>query len=543
MSTKDLDSLAQEIAQYIKNVAPDNVVEQITGQSTKPGSFSEFKNKPIDFIQDVLGITLWEKQKEITRLFLDNRFVSIEAAHGVGKSFGAAALAVYWLCVHEDTALLVTSAPTASQVNSVLWRAMRQHKEHARQILPGEIFLTPQWRISSDRQGIGLSPRKNSEFDVASLQGRHDPHLLVILDEAGGLTLPLWNATISLVTGEENKFLAIGNPIAKSGPFYESTRSQNFKSIRISCFDHPNVVQHKDIIPGSVSWNWVNERVNDWCRPVSTPSQKTIEWLGKYYTPLPVFESKVLGRPPDEAESQLIFLEWVEAAIQRGMVESQVAGERVMGLDVAYGGSSESALAYRVSDALQWIKRNRLNDTTQITEWAKSEMDEHEVERMFIDTTGGYGLATHDSLRDQGYPVEGINFAQSAMQRTKYTNMRCEMWWSVREVLRTGQASLPDDDFLRGDLVSPLHDHDNLGRVRIEDKDQIIKRLGRSPDSGDAYALTYAGATLGTEGIAENYVDSLTTKSVERESGGPPSRWSISRPRIGKSRWRFNQNT
>ncbi len=533
----NLDTVASELVKYIRELSSPDAIQVVSGvKVNKPTDFSTYIGKPVEFARDILGLTMWERQAEIMRAVVNNRFVIVEAGHAVGKSVCAAVLGIYWLSIYEE-AILVTSAPTMNQVNNLLWRYMRQYKSKAKAVIPGNIFQIPRWEVSPNCHGIGLSPKKNTEIDVASLQGYHSPNLLVILDEAAGLTIPLFNAAISLVAGENNRLLGIGNPVAKTGPFYDATQSQNFKSYRISCFDHPNVKQKKDTVPGAVSWQWVDERVKDWCRPATTESQRTFTWNGALYEPLPIFEARVLGKPPDEADNQLIPLSWVETAMLEQTEDP--TGERVLGLDIARMGDDESALYFRIGDAGQWIERQRGNDDMQTSYWLIRKILDCNAEKVFVDITGGLGAGAVDYCNSQGLNVEGVNFSSAAYQRTKFSNMRHEMWWTIREGLRKGKITLPNDDKLAADLIAPmLEKPDAQGRIVVEDKDGIRKRLGRSPDSGDAVAVSYAGTMFDDDNvISGNYSDSLATTSIERDNLPTTSRWKVSSGRKSGSRW------
>lgn len=122
-----------------------------------------------------------------------------------------------------------------------------------------------------------------------------------------------------------------------------------------------------------------------------------------------------------------------------------------------------------------------------------------------IDATGmGVGLV--DMLRNMGYGniVNPVGFAQSALVRGPagplYVDRRTEMWDQMRKWLEEGGVWIPDDDGLQADMCAPVwaangasatHYQTN-GALKLEAKSQIKKRLGYSPDLGDAAALTFA---------------------------------------------------
>jgi hypothetical protein len=69
------------------------------------------------------------------------------------------------------------------------------------------------------------------------------------------------------------------------------------------------------------------------------------------------------------------------------------------------------------------------------------------------------------------------------------------MWWNMRDLLNPDYGSeicLPDDPEILADLTAPTYEWRPTGVV-IEDKKKLIKRLGRSPDAGDAICLAFFG--------------------------------------------------
>ena len=382
----DEDRIAAELAAFIRRLAPADVLATLDATRNEP-VYPEYINDPDKFVKDILGLTFWQKQRDIAGSVRDNKATCVVASHSIGKTFCAAALGLWWLSSHEK-AKLVTVAPTHVQLNNLLWHTMRQFAKSAKKRIPGDIYDTPRWEFGSkQRLAFGLSPKKSSELDVVSMQGAHDEYLMVILEEAGGLSRFVWDATLSLVTSDKNRLLVIGNPIGESGPFYDASKSPNYKNIHVSCFEHPNVVEGRDVIPGAVSRGWVEERLADWCRPTDIPGPTSFEWRGQWYDPLPVFQSRVLGLFAAEQADQLIALSWVESAIARWQ-EAIPVGERVIGMDIARFGGAESAMVFRIGDAIQWIKRRRGNDIAENVGWLISAIQETGAERAFVDDIG-----------------------------------------------------------------------------------------------------------------------------------------------------------
>ncbi len=104
----------------------------------------------------------------------------------------------------------------------------------------------------------------------------------------------------------------------------------------------------------------------------------------------------------------------------------------------------------------------------------------------------GVGAAVYDALKGLLPRVYGFNAAEASkfLDRTKklkMVNNRAEMHWNFREWLDdpTDPLYLPRHPKLKADLLSPRWELTPRG-VKVEDKDSIKERLGRSPDYGDA---------------------------------------------------------
>jgi hypothetical protein len=113
----------------------------------------------------------------------------------------------------------------------------------------------------------------------------------------------------------------------------------------------------------------------------------------------------------------------------------------------------------------------------------------------------GIGAGVVDRLREQGYNVTGVNVSESS-DRTdnsgelQFVNLRSAVWWALREALdplNSDPLALPPDDILTGDLTAPKWSITSAGKIKMESKEDLRKRLGRSTDAGDTLALAWYG--------------------------------------------------
>ena len=75
---------------------------------------------PVLFAQVMLGHTTWAKQQEILRSVATRRRTAVKACHASGKTFTAAAAVLWWITSHPE-GIAITTAPTWTQVERVLW--------------------------------------------------------------------------------------------------------------------------------------------------------------------------------------------------------------------------------------------------------------------------------------------------------------------------------------------------------------------------------------------------------------------------------------
>ena len=123
---------------------------------------------------------------------------------------------------------------------------------------------------------------------------------------------------------------------------------------------------------------------------------------------------------------------------------------------------------------------------------------------VFVDDTGGYGSEVTYRLRRLGYPVIGVNFSKYASKRSRYANKRSEIYDNLKQWLISGGA-IPDDLDLKKDLGVIPYTFDRQNRLKIMKKDKIKSELMRSPDAGDALAITFAQDIFARRDLDDHY--------------------------------------
>lgn len=169
-------------------------------------------------------------------------------------------------------------------------------------------------------------------------------------------------------------------------------------------------------------------------------------------------------------------------------------GPLIIGVDPARFGDDSSAIIRRRAAKVYSPERHHKKDTMSLAGIVKRCIEIERPDRVFIDV-GGIGAGVYDRLIELGFAgtVVAVDFGGSAMDTIQYVNRRAEMYGEMSKWLDSpGGVSLPDDDSLQSDMCAAGYSYDSNGALKIEKKEDIKKRIGRSPDLADALALTFA---------------------------------------------------
>ena len=193
---------------------------------------------------------------------------------------------------------------------------------------------------------------------------------------------------------------------------------------------------------------------------------------------------------------QVIPTAWVEAAQARWEKKDVKPPMDSVGVDVARGGKDETIIARRhgmwFDVPIAYPGQETPNGPATAGLVISALRDKAPIHVDVI----GVGSSVYDFLREAGQQTLGINVAEKARAKDKsgqltFKNLRSQLWWQMREALdpdsNTGIA-LPPDKRLLADLCTPtwrLQD----GKIYVESREDIVKKLGRSPDYASAYLL------------------------------------------------------
>lgn len=490
--------------------------------ATAVARWTQFEGDPVRFVEIGLLGFLWSKQKLIAEaLFSKNRRVAVPSCHDAGKSFLAASLACHWLSTYPmGEAFVVTLAPTGHQVRAILWREI--NRLHAAHKLPGYVTQT-EWKTDKGELiGFGRSPK---DTDPTAIQGIHAKYVLVIYDEGCGVAKALYDAASTMAANEFSAELAIGNPDDPSSEFAQLCKpGSGWTVIPISAFDTPN---------------FTDEVVPDWLRPLLISPTWVETRKRKWGEGSPIYQSKVLGKFPEQAKDGLVPLSALTAAITRVL---ELGQPEELGVDVARFGDNFTSGYKRSGPVFQRQFRYQGKDTMVTVGHIMATLRANPgIRRVKIDDTGVGGGVT-DRLKElkragdrdergllANVMILGINVGEAPTvvhqdrtdpdkapkARERYTeterffNLRAQLNWGMRERFIAGDIcildpvdtpGMSDDDLLAqaGDIRYTLT---SRGHIQIEPKEDMEKRGRPSPDDWDALVLAAA------DGIVDPVLD------------------------------------
>lgn len=514
-----------------------SIIDRTLEMRRKRARLREYADDPVLWAQEYLGVQLWSKQKEIAYSVRDNRGTAVAAGHGVGKTYVSAIICAWWIDTHPLHEVFVAStAPSKDQVD-LLWDELRKVHAMAEQRfqdglidhpLPGYIRGDNQWVLKDGtRIGQGRKPPDN-KADVA-FQGRHAKYLLAIGDEAVGIPEGFLDALNNIATGRYNRRLLQANPTdpscamakhwerAKKREAGEDVGGEGWNLMHISVFDSPTVTGESGFdverAAGMSGWEYINERKVEWGEDD------------------PRYVSRVLGQWAWDQGNMVFSEQDLGTAKDTCVIVDDLAPIR-FGVDVARSPKGDYTVIYSCQEGDVWFTDGVTGKPTEPAGWRGEKVrfvdrwrgapltgtneenlgsdqridrhaNEHGAVIINIDAAGGYGQGVKDGLDEIGNPqyvtIEVFG-GSTEVDRRQYTNLRSFNYFELKRKMNARRLDIdPADEVLLEEYRGIRYEHDSVGRIKIESKDDMKKRNVKSPDNADATwyaAMDINGALL-----------------------------------------------
>lgn len=439
-----------------------------------------WREDPVAFVVDNFGIEPDEWQRDALRTLGGShnpkRKLCMKACTGPGKSATLAWAGWHRLSCfaakgeHPKGAAL---SVTADNLKDNLWAELSKWQSRSHFLSAAFTWTKEKIYANDYPETWFLSARSfakdaNAEAIGRALSGLHSQFPFVLLDETGDMPPAVGKAALQIFTGNptDAAIIQAGNPTSTDGLLYESCQSGAWNIITITA---------------------------DPADPKRTPRvsvEHAQEMIDTYGRDNPWVMATILGLFPPAGFRSLLGIEDVAAAMERHYREPDYNfAAKILGVDVAREGDDSSVIFPRQGLASFPPRVMRNVDSTFGAGAVTRKWEEWGADACFVDNTGGFGGGWIDRLRDLGRNPVAIHFAAKATDQ-RYANKRAEMWFKMAEWVKGGGA-LPNIPGLAAELTTPTYSFKG-DQLLIEPKEDIKKRLGRSPDLADALALTFA---------------------------------------------------
>ena len=462
---------------------------------------SLYQDDPVRFMVDVLDVRrdlVWAKMEEIAIAVRDNKFTAVKAGHGVSKSFTASRIAL-WFLYSFYPSTVITTAPSHTQVEEILWREIRSCHANAKVTLGGNVTKT-KIDLAEKWFAYGFATKSDTVTQEATrFQGYHNDNVLIIFDEAAGIEPVIWTAKDKLMTAGNCRFLAIGNPTSSKGDFIECFKDKRYKKITISVMDTPNYAAGKEIIPG-VSGREFEEDART-----------------KYGVDSNYYKASVLGEIPDDDVDSLIPLAWIERAERRAPYDKYRFTKRFLTVDVADGGDDWTVIKAwdNKTEIDSLVLRQKKVEECEPFVWRM--VRKHGCNAVIVDADGigRVMIGLLNAAKDKNFTVIPFEGSSTLVRDTAmFRHRRSEGHWAMRNDFNDNIISISKDDEQREELSSiKLDDKYTKGFIKIEPKEEIKKRIGRSPNLSDAIMMM--SAEFDNVPVTVKKVDRYRRESVE----------------------------
>jgi phage terminase large subunit len=457
---------------------------------------------PVAFVYDVFGpgyedlhgekfeLDIWQEQFLRALVTWEPRRYALAACKGPGKSAAESWAGLWFLTTRYDAQVIATSI-TGDNLKTGLWKEIATWYGLS-PMLQQACELTAEKLVVRGSEKTWWCYARSFPKDAdttqqaATLAGFHSKHLMFLGDEAGDYPDGVVAAADGIFANDGEAYLILaGNTTRTSGPLYRAVQNR------------------------SGLW-WVKRITGDpdapdRCTRISRSwAEAQIAEHGREH---PWVKINVLGEFPDVQSNKLLGPDDIERSQRRNPQKQDFVNEPVIvGIDTALQGDDMTVLVKRQGIACwrprTWRMGFKTDEAMLLADQIAGVLIAEKPDAVFIDTGGPSGIAVLSRLKELGFRCQGIDFATQPVGDDSmapiFGNRRAEMYWKASQWVKK-HGALPQDTELGVELCEPEYFFPPKAaqtKFWIEPKAEIKKRLSRSPDRADAFALTFAAPVV-----------------------------------------------
>lgn len=440
------------------------------------------REDPVLFVRDHFGVTpdAWqiEALRAVGGSYSPRRRLGMKACTGPGKSTVLAWIGWHRLACfvekgeHPKGAAL--SGEGRDNLRDNLWAELSKWQQRSPFLKNAFVWNNERIFSKDHRETWFLAARsypKDADQEAVgrSLSGLHSQFPFLLLDETGDMPISVGQKAQQIFTGgvRDGLIAAAGNPTSTTGLLYHISQTERALWHVITITADPD----------------------DPKRTPRVDPEHAREQIRLYGKDNPWVMATILGQFPPGGFNALLSLTEVEAALGKHLTQDLYEfAQKRLGVDVARFGDDRTVIFPRQGLASFKPVEMMSARSNEIAARVMSAKMKWGSELEFVDGTGGWGSGVIDSLIQAGQSPHEVQFGGKAGD-PRFANKRAEMWWEMAEWVKRGGA-LPNIQGLVRELTAPTYTF-REGKILIEPKEMVKKRLKFSPDMADALALTF----------------------------------------------------
>lgn len=435
-----------------------------------------YQKNPVLFAKEVCSFSPDPWQEAVLMDIASSTKVSVRSGHGVGKT-GVEAVTLLWFLSCFRFPKVIATAPTRQQLNDILWSEVEKWRAKS-PLLKELLTWTKTYVYMKGYEKRWFAVAKTAS-EPENMQGFHEENMLIIVDEASGVEDAIMEAILATLSGKNNKLLMCANPTRTTGTFYDSHNRDRgmYKCHRVSSLDSTR-----------------------------TNKENIAAFIKKYGEHSNVVKVRVYGDFPAQEDDVFIPLPLIEKTTLNEIDTTKI--NRIsIGVDVARYGDDETIIATNVGGKIDIpvVRHGQSLMTTvgDIVRTYKQLIKDYPqytgVVTVNIDDTGLGGGVT-DRLEEvkaeerlRRLEIVPVNFGQKPPQdgsEEHYQDISTYMWATVKAEMENEEISIPNDEELVAQFSVRKYSITSTGKIVLESKKDMKGRGIKSPDRGDAVALS-----------------------------------------------------
>lgn len=424
-------------------------------------------------------LVLTPGQEQIFRLIYEPSILraAMKAITQYGKS-EVASIAIISAMTERREKILIVS-PSEKQSSIIMGKVITHLFDHP--YLQGMVeYYGRLEQLRSERSKKRITTKNGSEVMILTANveevSKESRNLMgfgatmVIVDERPLIPDIMFSKILRMVGGVRNgKIVMFGNAFPDSQQFQKAFMAN-------SRYEHLTIDWRQALAEGRVSQEFLNEAKEE---------MGELDW--------DIFYECIF--PKSGADNAVLPLDWIMRAVEQKGCEGDFIQA---GLDVARFGRDKTVYTFRRGGVVSPQQQTEHMDTMEVSGWVRNYLDVDKAP-LLVDVVG-IGSGVYDRLNELEYNVHPVNVGSSpvdAVDKEKFYNMRAQVFWNLRPLFKPdrgghSQICIPNDPDLIKQLSEIKYGYSSEKKIKIEDKEEMKKRLGKSPDKADSLALAFA---------------------------------------------------